>query len=87
MKQQKKIYSQVAPEVNDLYEYYRKKVGLEEENDIQRKIEILIQRKYIETSYDAQLSLLVDYYLDGKEILYNSCLKAYKNRIRKELEK
>lgn len=38
------VYSQVAPEVNELYEYYRKKKNLEEERETERQLEILTEK-------------------------------------------
>ena len=76
------VYSQVAPVVNDLYDYYRKKKGLEEEKDVERQLEILVEKKYISKTYISNLSLIVDYYERGMISMYLTTLQDYKNRIR-----
>ncbi len=76
------VYSQVAPDVNDLYQYYRERKGLEDEKDVERQLEILTNKKYISITYISNLSLLVDYLVRGMEIRYQSELQAYQNRIR-----
>lgn len=76
------VYSQVAPDVNDLYQYYRERKGLEDETDVERQLEILTNRKYISKTYISNLSLLVDYFVRGMEVWYQSELQAYQNRIR-----
>jgi hypothetical protein len=82
----KEVYSQVAPEVNDLYEYYRAKNNLEEERDTERQLEILTQKKYISNTYIANLSLITDYYVREMTSAYLSSLEDYKNRIKFFLE-
>ncbi len=77
------IYSQVAPEVNELYEYYREKNNLPEETDTERQLEILaMEKKYISRTYIADIGLIVDYYVRGMTSRYESCLQNFKNRIR-----
>lgn len=78
----KKVYSQIAPDVNRLYEYYRKKKELEEESDTERQLEILTAKKYISITYISDLSLIVDYYERGMQSKYEDSLKEYKNRIK-----
>lgn len=80
------VYSQVAPEVNELYEYFREKNGLEEEKDTERQLEILVSKKYISITYISNLSLMVDYYQRGMINMYLSNLQDYKNRIMVRLE-
>lgn len=80
------VYSQVKEEVNELYERYRKKCGLEEESDTERQLEILTSKKYISSTYIANLSLLVDYYVRGMIVQYCSNLENYKIRIKVLLE-
>ena len=76
------VYSQVAPEVDELYKYYRKKKGLEEEKDTEKQLEILTIKKYISNSFIADLSLIIDYYERGMISMYLSKLQEYKTRIR-----
>lgn len=80
------VYSQVAPDVNDLYQYFRERKELEDETNVERQLEILTNRKYISRTYISDLSLLVDYYVRGMESWYTSALQNYKNRIRFFLE-
>ena len=76
------VYSQVAPEVNKLYEYYREKQGLEEEKDTERQLEILaMQKKYISKTYISDISLITDYYAREMTSMYQSSLENYKTRI------
>lgn len=76
------VYSQIAPEVNELYEFYRKKNGLEEEKVTQKQLEILVDKKYISKTYISNLSLIVDYYVQNMIGLYLSELQSYKERIK-----
>lgn len=80
------VCSQVAPEVNELYEYFRKSQNLEEESDVEKQLEVLVNKKFISSSYIANLSLITDYCARGMTSMYLSSLKAYKNRIRFFLE-
>lgn len=82
----KKVYSQIAPEVNDLYEHYRNKKGLEEEHDTERQLEILVRKKYISITFISDISLIVDYYERGMTNMYLSNLQGYKSRIAVLLE-
>jgi len=81
-----KVYSQIAPEVNELYEYYRKKKGLEEESNTERQLEILTERKYISITFISDISLIVDYYETKMIDMYLESLQKYKTRIRFFLE-
>lgn len=81
------IYSQVAPDVDALYQYYREKKQLEDEKDTERQLEILIDKKYISQSYMVNLVLISDYYFRGMVSHYCSSLQEYKNRIRFLLER
>ena len=76
------VYSQIAPEINDLYEFFRKKKGLEEENDTKKQLEILVAKKYISSTYISDLSLIVDYYERDMIAMYNNTLQNYKIRIK-----
>ena len=78
----KEVYSQVAPEINELYEYYRKKKQLEEENDLERQLEVLIAKKYISDTFLSKLNLLVEYYERGMEVKYLSGIEEYKRSIK-----
>lgn len=80
------VYSQVAPEVNELYEYFRKKKELEDEKDTERQLEILVNKKYISNTFISNLSLIADYYQRGMISMYLSNLQNYKNRIIFRLE-
>ena len=57
------VYSQVANEVNEMYEKYREKCGLEEEHDTKKQLEILVDKKYITNTFISNLSLITDYYV------------------------
>ena len=78
----REVYSQVAPEVNKLYEYYREKMNLEEETDTEKQLETLTAKKYISKTFIVDLSLIADYYAREMKSRYLSCLEDYKNRIR-----
>lgn len=78
----KQVYSQIAPEVKDLYEYYREKKGLEEESNTEKQLDILAAKKYISITYISDISLIVDYYERGMIDKYEIALRKYKNRIR-----
>ena len=78
----KMVYSQVAPEVNDLYDYYRKKKGLKEEVDTATQLQILVDKKYISKTYISDLSLITDYYVKNMIGEYLTKITSYKNRIK-----
>ena len=81
-------YSQVAPEVNKVYEYYREKLGLEEETDPERQLEILaIQKKIISKIYIKDLSMIANYDARGMTSMYCSSLENYKRRIQNLIPK
>ena len=81
-----KVYSQVAPEVNELYEYFRNKKGLEEEKDTEKQLEILIGKMYISSTYNSDLMLIVDYYERKMMSKYKYALEDYKYRIKMFLD-
>lgn len=81
-----KVYSQVAPEVNELYEYFRNKKGLEEEKDTEKQLEILIGKMYISSTYNSDLMLIVDYYERKMMSNYKYALEDYKYRIKMFLD-
>ena len=81
-----KVYSQVAPEVNELYEYFRNKKGLEEEKNTEKQLEILINKMYISGTYSSDLMLIVDYYERKMMNEYISALENYKYRIKMFLD-
>lgn len=76
-----KVHSEVAPLVNDLYEYFRGKKQLEEETDVERQLEILTSKKYISITYITDLSLIADYCARSMVREYLSELEHYKMRI------
>jgi len=75
------IYSQVAEEVSKMYEKYKRKCGLEDENDTEKQLEILIAKKYISKSFRTDLMLISDYYLREMYTQYIAGLSNYKMRI------
>ena len=75
------VYSQVAKEVGEMYEHYRKKCGLEEKTNTERQLDILINRKYISNSYVIDLIVLKDYYQRKMNAQYFTGLMDYKTRI------
>lgn len=77
----REVCSQVATEVNNLYEYFRKKQGLEEETDTLRQIEVLVSKKYISHTYLVNLESMVRLYETGRISQYLSDLEEYKIRI------
>ena len=81
------VYSQVAPEVEELYEYYRNKQSLEEEHDTEKQLEILTTKKYISKTFISNLSLIVDYYERDMISMYLTAIQDYKNRIKFLLER
>ena len=77
------VYSQVAPEVNELYEHYREKLNLEEETNTERQLEILtMQKKIISKIYIKNLSLIANYYAREMTSMYESSLQNYKECIK-----
>lgn len=81
------VYSQVADEVNTLYEHYRRKCSLDEETDTEKQLEILVNKKYISQSFLIDLIVLTDYYQRGFYGQYMTGLANYKVRIEFLLEK
>ena len=81
------VYSQVAEDIDAMYQYYRKKMQLEDERDTERQLEILIDKKYISQSYMVNLVLISDYYFRGMAAHYCSSIQDYKNRIHFLLER
>lgn len=81
-----KVYSQVAPEVNALYEYFRNKKSLEEEKNTEKQLEILIEKMYISSTYSSDIMLIVDYYERKMMNEYISALENYKYRIKMFLD-
>lgn len=82
----KEVCSQVAPEVNALYEYFRESQNLKQESDVEKQLEILVSKRFISNSYIVDLSLITDYYARNMTEKYLSSLQGYKNRIRFFLE-
>ena len=82
----KEVCSQVAPKVNDLYEYFREGQNLKEESDVNKQLEILVDKKFISSTYISDLSLMVDYYARDMMDMYFTKLERYKDRIRFFLE-
>lgn len=80
------VYSQVADNVNEMYERYRKKCNLECETDTERQLEILTMKKYISKTYITNLMLMADYYARGMDFKYEAELENYKIRIQVLLE-
>lgn len=97
----KEVYSLIAPEVNELYEFFRKRKSLEVENDTGKQLDILVEKKYISKTYISDISLIVDYYVmaimaksEGKcagytyySNQYNCALNNYKERIKNFLDR
>lgn len=77
----REVCSQVATEVNNLYEYFRKKQGLERETDTLRQLELLVNKKYISHTYLVNLETMVKLYEIGRISQYLSDLEEYKIRI------
>lgn len=75
------VYSQVADEVSTMYERYREKYGLEEENDLEKQLEILIDKKYISKTFFSDLLLISDYYDKEMYAKFVDSLRNYKFRI------
>ena len=75
------VYSQVADEVSTMYERYREKCGLEEENDLEKQLEILIDKKYISKTFLSDLLLISDYYDKEMYAQFVDGLRNYKFRI------
>ena len=81
------VLSEVAPEVDELYQYYRgKDKSLEKEDKTMMQLENLTQKKYISKTYVSSLMLIVDYYARKKYAKYYAELQNYKMRIRIFLE-
>ena len=78
----KMVYSKVAPEVDELYEYYRKKKGLKDEVDTATQLKILVDKKYISKTYISDLSLITEYYVQKMIGLYLDEITRYKDRIK-----
>lgn len=80
------VYSQVADIVNTMYQRYKEKCNLENEEDTERQLEILTNKKYISYTYISNLSLMADYYARGMYSMYEAELENYKIRIQVQLE-
>lgn len=78
----REVHSQIATEVNELYEYFRKKQGLEEESDTERQLEILTAKKYISHTYQDNLEYMIKCYESGRIGRYLTTLEEFKIRIR-----
>lgn len=77
----REVYSQVATEVNELYEYFRKKQGIEEESDTERQLEILSVKKYISHTYLDSMEYMIQCYESGRIGWYLTALQEFKIRI------
>jgi hypothetical protein len=79
----KTVCQEVAPEVDELYQYFRKneKNNLEEENDTLKQLDILVERKFIPDTYISDLMLMTDYYERELYSNYIDSLSQYKFRI------
>lgn len=81
------VYSELSENIDTLYQYFRKKKGLEDTHDIERQLDILTDKKYISTTYIADIMLITDYYQRGMTAMYESSLQNFKNRIQFFLER
>lgn len=81
-----KVLSEVAADVGEMYELYRRGKGLEDEKDTEHQLEILANKKYISITYISDLSLIADYYAREMWANYVSKLMEYKMRIRSQIE-
>lgn len=82
----KMVLTDVSEQVNEMYQRYRNKMGLQDEKDTLKQLEILTQKKYISKTFISDLSLITDYYERGYLGLYLSELERYKYRIMNILE-
>ena len=81
------VLSQVAPEVDELYQYYQEKDRtLENIENVMKKIEILVNKKYINGTYISDLMLIVDYYARKDYANYFFNLNNYVLKIKIFLE-
>lgn len=80
------VYSQVAEEVNEMYERYRKKCNLDFETDTERQLEILTSKKYISNTFILNVHTMAEYYDRGMISIYLAELSNYKIRIKVLLE-
>lgn len=80
------VYSQVAEEVNEMYERYREKCNLEPETDTERQLEILTSKKYISNTFILNVQTMAKYYDRGMMNWYLTELMNYKIRIKVLLE-
>lgn len=81
------VLSEVAPEVDELYKYYREKdKSLEKEEHTMMQLENLVQKKYISKTYVSSLMLIIDYYARKQYAKYYAELQNYKTRIQIFLE-
>jgi hypothetical protein len=77
----KVVCSEVAQEVDELYQYFRRKCNLEEENDTLKQLEKLVEKKYISNTYISDLMLMTDYYERQLYDKYANRVSEYKYRI------
>jgi len=78
----REVCSQVAKEVDELYNYFRRRNELEEETDTLRQLEILTGKKYISYTYLGNLESMINCYEDKRIGPYLSEMQDYKIRIR-----
>lgn len=72
---------EVAPEVDELYQYFRRSNNLEDEDDTLKQLEKLVERKYISNTYISDLMLMADYYERKLYAKYTNSVCEYKYRI------
>ncbi len=81
------VLSQVTTEVDELYRYYQNKdKTLEKQENTMKKLEVLVDKKYINATYISNLMLIVDYYARGDYTNYFCNLHNYILKIRMFLE-
>ena len=83
----KEVLSQVSEVVNEMYEKYRKRCGLEEEKDTERQLDILVNKKYIAQSYITDIEAITKYHERSMLAMYHYAMADYKVRVMVQTEK